>query len=208
MATARGAAQHSGGHDGTQGPKGDPGPQGPKGDPGQQGQQGQQGAQGAQGPTGDTGPQGPAGANGLVSVFSKTAGTPGRATWFVNDVNQVVVSLPLPAGRYVIFAQITIRSGNLDPYWGSCTLAAGTDTDTEVVQGGGSDFVSLAVDAMTVIHQFTSAGTATINCNGLPANEAVDPPSGWLDPRITAIPVAGTLTSSPITKNPTGIAHS
>lgn len=116
---------------------------------------------GAQGPAGPTGPIGPTGARGPSNAFS-TFKTPsvsaGAAT--------VVANLSVPAGSYVIVAKATAFEGDAaNVIEGTCTLAAGTDTDviTFGLDTSSTVFDNLPITS-TVVHTFATPGTITWTC--------------------------------------------
>jgi hypothetical protein len=77
------------------GPVGPVGPAGPAGPPGPTGAQGATGAQGPGGPQGPVGPQGPSG----VSRAYVTG-----LIWAELAIGTTLAQLPLPAGKYVVYA--------------------------------------------------------------------------------------------------------
>jgi hypothetical protein len=153
------------------GPRGAVGPQGPRGDSGAKG---------------DTGPKGDRGPEGLVNAYTtlgvgQTQATPtaGYAT---------ILSLPLPAGRYVIFGRVHMGQGGQAQYSGFCRVVAGATTDTGSTQGvknptvGG---VGSASDVVaTVMHDFAAAGTALLQCWSPPSA-----PTSYSNARLTALQI-------------------
>lgn len=162
---------------GAQGPPGPTGPQGPKGDPGPKG------ATGAQGPAG---PAGARGADGAANAFVKTAGPDSQ---FVDlGGNDTLVTLPLQPGRYVLIGELTVVPAG-STYFAGCRLVAGDEKDTEVVAGPAGG-VTFHLVTLTLVHEFTAAGSASINCNDTPQW-----PSKWGNARLVAIQVAGSATA-------------
>lgn len=162
---------------------------------GSAGSTGAPGALGAQGPPGPAGAQGP---NGVVAALTSAAET-GTCCASVSSANSgaPVTSLALPTGRWAIFAKVHLDdepAGGIHKteYSAICHLVAGNDTDYAEVQGtsgtvvGGVGAGSTA--SMSLIHEFTAPGTASLNCFS-PASA----PAGWTDARITAIQVVGTV---------------
>lgn len=93
------------------------------------GSAGAAGPAGPAGPAGATGPQGAQGASGVVAAYTKSAG--GGSFQVLSGAPTEVVSLPLPAGRYVLFAEVQIAQGTSGSvYFASCQLSAGSDTDS------------------------------------------------------------------------------
>jgi hypothetical protein len=86
------------------------GPQGPAGP------QGPTGATGPAGPTGPTGPQGPAGANGVGHAWV------GSGFNTINNSQVTLASVTVPAGSYLIFAQVNVENGDSSDQSLFCTL--------------------------------------------------------------------------------------
>ena len=107
---------------GAQGPTGTPGPMGPQGVPGatgapgatgDPGPQGPPGSDGPQGPPGSTGPQGPQGPAGGLSDVWTLSGSGGFGCFLsCNYDNTIAYSTTLPAGSYVISANLDVTVGN------------------------------------------------------------------------------------------------
>ncbi len=156
------------------------GPPGPKGDPGPKGNTG---AKGDPGPKGDRGPA------GLVAAYTASAGTAGTFTSLGN--NDTLVTLQLPAGRYVLLAEATIAPDvSSQSYFAGCRLAAGTETHTVVTAGArGSGTATFAILTGTLMYESSAAEQATLKCNDTPIS-----PSRWADAHITAIQVAASPT--------------
>jgi hypothetical protein len=160
-------------------------PRGPRGPQGPQGPEGPRGPEGARGATGQTGPRGPSNAFSAFRDPSITVSVP-----------TVVASLDVPAGSYVIIAKAVPFEGSAtDTIQGTCTLAAGTDTD-EILFGLNTSSTVFFADPVTstVVHTFASPGTITWTCAkqaGTAANFAV------ADRKITAIQVE-TLSNTPL----------
>jgi len=97
------------------------------------------------------------------------------------------VTLPLPAGRWAIFAKADASTQGGGPVQFHCTLKAGTSkdhTDPELESGGSAAFDENI--ALNVAHKFTGAGSAVLSCNS--SGVTVD----LVSVKITAIK-AGTL---------------
>jgi hypothetical protein len=101
------------------------GPEGPQGPQGLQGLQGPQGETGPQGPAGPEGPQGPAGPQGVSGITTATFAwqtTPMR----VGDSLAQVLSKTLPAGNWVVVANVSLNSaGVIDVRGAGCELRNG-----------------------------------------------------------------------------------
>jgi hypothetical protein len=102
--------------------KGPTGPQGPKGDKGDTGDTGATGPQGPAGPTGPQGPtgsQGPAGPAGTGVAFNANGGGVNLAG------TQTILSVDMPAGTYVLIAQVLGINDDLingGSSYGSCSI--------------------------------------------------------------------------------------
>jgi hypothetical protein len=131
------------------GPQGPPGQQGPAGE---EGPTGNTGAQGPPGPKGDTGIQGEAGATGapgpaaVNNAYTADGGNP--------------VSVAVPAGHYVVVAQMTLRNFDPDFQLASCTLQ-GQPILSEYLPGSAQDTVPINATAT-----LAAAGNITISCGG------------------------------------------
>ena len=157
-------------------PKGDPGPKGDKGEKGEKGEKG------------DRGPA------GIVAAYSKAAGTSGTFQPLTTGSNKLV-TLSLPAGRYVILAQATIArdvNGQGAQLFGGCRLTAGDDKATAVVAGAKAPGPTFQVASTVLLHEFPAAGIAEFNCN-----DATFGQSSWADARITAIQVVSSRIAVP-----------
>jgi hypothetical protein len=144
-----------------------------------------------QGPKGDTGAKGDRGPSGFVRSVTSEGLTNPIAT--PTATYQSVHSLPLTAGKYIVFASAHIGQGGKPQYSGFCRLAAGGDTDTAGVQGannapaGGTNVGSGSNVFLTVIHEFKAADKADVLCWS-PAAAATTVG----DVRITALEVTST----------------
>jgi hypothetical protein len=104
------------GADGATGPTGPAGPMGPAGPAGPQGSAGQDGTNGA---TGVPGPQGATGAKGDTGPSDAYATSTFGQPFTGASTKQLVVTLPnLPAGSYVVNADITAQNGIGHEYFG------------------------------------------------------------------------------------------
>ncbi len=127
------------------------------------------GRSGPAGPAGAAGPAGPAGAPGPSAGFAYDSG-PSDLAW--NDLDQVVATLPLPAGNYVLSAKVlATNDGALVTV--SCNLSLGqsvidtafplsldtTDRDYFPLSGRGS---------------LAAAGSVAVTCNGGPSGHFRD----------------------------------
>jgi hypothetical protein len=173
------------------------GPQGLKGDPGvsgPQGPQGDQGEQGEQGPAGPAGPQGPAGLSDAFSVeraneFAIPTGPP----------TSVLTLADVPAGRYVIFANIVVSNLNSpetipvnchigSPVEFSPAYSARIDPFNSAAAGARTaSGASVQTIALTLTSEFASAGDINLVCQ---SNTASGNTANGSRRQITAIKVA------------------
>jgi hypothetical protein len=138
------------------GPQGPQGLQGPAGPQGAQGVQGTQGIQGVQGPAGPAGAQGQPGASGTSTAYFKSS------TGFNQNIcpnGCDVVSLSLPAGKYLIIATATAHNYDTDLQRLTCTLKPIAVVEAE-------DFAKGA--HLTIISSLDTAApiTMTLFCGG------------------------------------------
>lgn len=170
------------------------GPRGPSGAVGARGATGSQGPAGAQGTIGSQGATGPPGATGPSDAFSGHKDGPVP----VSGTLSTIASLPIPsAGSYVIFAKAelfdTLAYGE-NPV---CELVAGTVEVDGSRRGSDVDRSGSTIDntlghvtlALNVVHQYTRAGTADLQCGNSPGS------TDAYNIKITAIRV-GTLTNT------------
>jgi hypothetical protein len=163
------------------GPQGVAGPQGVQGAPGPQGPKGDTGAQGVQGPQGIPGPS---------DAYQKRGADVGLAgLWYPS----VVASLDLPGGKYVLSAKAWVHNPQAFVEH-KCVLAAGNDTDEQMLQTGIYDNAYLNDNLegeMTLMtaHEFASPGTVTLTCSSKWGQTTVKKPV------ITAIKVANLTVS-------------
>jgi hypothetical protein len=158
------------------------GPAGAKGDPGPKGDKG------AKGDPGSKGDRGPA---GLVAAYTAAAGTSGTFTALGSGDN--LVSLDLPAGKYLVLAEATFApDGASASYFAGCRLTAGSASRAAVAAGarstGTATFGPLTA---TLLYESASPQQAILNCNDTPTS-----PSRWADAHITAIQVTSSLVAS------------
>jgi hypothetical protein len=137
---------------------------------------------GAIGPQGERGPKGDP---GLVSASTRIL--PGNDAYQPITSGTSLVTLSLPAGRYVLLGSVRIANKTSQPkppaFYTVCTLIAETDSDNTQIRGYDDGIVPAT---MTVIHQFKAAGTARMACSGGSTNNAPT----WTHARITALQVA------------------
>jgi hypothetical protein len=161
---------------GPAGATGAAGPAGPQGMPGVPGATGATGPTGPQGPTGPTGPAGPAGANGISHAFTARSTVGSMLTSSGIDV----ISVPVPAGTYVIWGKTWLQNLDTLPGQASCTLSTGSDVTRVSLLGTGS----VGGDRMAVSVQdsatFTQSTTINLSCRhddltnrGISANDGV-----------------------------------
>jgi hypothetical protein len=153
------------------------------------------GGTGAAGPTGPSGPAGPSGPTGATGP----AGPSDGFSVYKNVGGNVpagygeMASLTIPAtGNYVIFAKIVLQDAVNAPVLPQCELLAGGDFDTSYASltGNGGTAVAEQTLALTVVHTYSAAGTAVLECKAFGVNVN----GGWI--KITAIKVANLTNSS------------
>lgn len=123
------------------------------------------GAVGPVGPSGPDGPAGPTGPRGPSNGFAGSLGGPVTITTAVTPGDRVG-RLDLPAGKYIISAKgwLENQSDSITTT-AICTLAAGSDTDEVVLKIEPRDTNAFrAAFAVSVAHEFTSAGSAQLSC--------------------------------------------
>jgi hypothetical protein len=79
---------------------------------------------------------------------------------------QTVASLPLPAGKYVLSANLDVQlSGNVDflPQSIDCRLVVGSDSDLATASFNNPNTSTIV--ALSTAHSFTSAGNAVVACD-------------------------------------------
>ena len=142
------------------------------------------GPQGPRGAKGDTGSKGDRGPNGVVNAYTKLVPENGV---YSPITGATLVSLSLPAGRYVIFGRVLIANKTSlprpDTFYALCTVAAGEDSDYAQVRSTGQGPIPVGVH---VIHDFKTPGSVTLKCSG----SGVGNESTWARARITAVQVA------------------
>ena len=146
-------------------------------------------AAGRAGRTGLRGAQGPPGPAGPFAVFEadRDGGSGGAA----DGVEQQIATLNLPAGTYTITGKARITRQGAGATIGSCTLAAGTDTDTANALLSQTLTVGSTVVAQ-VSHTFPAAGAATLTCTAIGGS--------WVADKAKVIAIkAGTLTRTAVT---------
>jgi hypothetical protein len=119
---------------------------------------------GKQGPAGTDGQPGPPGPAGPSDAYSRWAnGLSGN------------LSLTIPqAGKYVIWAKAYVGNGEAIAQLVTCNLQAGGDYDKTVTRTPSlPSFPATSVSAIftTVVHEFSSPGSATFSCSGSTSTE-------------------------------------
>lgn len=154
------------------------GPQGPTGPTGPQGATGPQGVPGPQGATGPQGVAGPPGTNGTSNLYiSEKEGYP------IRDIRtpEVLNSLNLPAGSYLVTATITVFNGDEDLQTLDCVLDQTGRVEHLRMFGGTNGQITITTSLIV-----SGASAVTLTCGGfhiVPARTV-----------ITAIPV-GTISA-------------
>ncbi len=136
------------------------------------------------GPAGPKGDKGDAGAPGAATA--KTVSAPNLVELPSLSVGQLIASLPLSAGSYVITAQARVFGRRTTPgdAYATCSLTAGTDQDTASWYGYQNASSAGGMIVATVPHTFAAAGVAELKCN-----DTISQPSALAGARITAVQV-------------------
>jgi hypothetical protein len=139
---------------------------------------------GPRGPQGAKGDKGDAGAPGAASA--KTVAVPNVGDLTSATAGQLIASLPLSAGSYIITAQAKIagRQTTAGDAYATCTLAAGTDEDTVRWHAYQNATSAAGVLVLSVLHTFTATGIAQLKCG-----DSTSQPSALSGARITAVQV-------------------
>jgi hypothetical protein len=152
-------------------------------DPGQVGLNGPKGDPGVQGPAG---PAGVGGARGPSDGRFFSSGSDVLA--FVQDTDQTVASLNLPAGNWVITAKVVANNNDASVgQYGCMLLLDGTEIDSLYdlleLDLGGTSTTDRSVATLTAAGTLAADSTADVVCR-------TNSPSGnWLARTITAIQV-------------------
>jgi hypothetical protein len=113
----------------------------------------------------------------------------------IGTLFQRVAELPLPQGKYAIFAMLEIRAGgSTGSYLANCRLRAGADFDDAQFDVAGflvPNTTHVGRMSLNVVHDFAEAGAAVLSCTTPTGGE-------WRFLKITAIRVAS-LSNSPLT---------
>jgi hypothetical protein len=125
------------------------------------------------GQKGDRGPQGPQGVQGLQGIKGPVGPSNG---YFAKTVTSAV-SLPVPAGDYMVYAQASIGNSTGSSVEASCFLSA---NGTALSAQNGSNSVTIPpnpgngeVSDAGVVH-LSAAGTLENTCNGgTPSSDAI-----------------------------------
>jgi len=114
---------------------------------------------------GDRGPQGPQGVQGIQGVQGPVGPSNG---YFAKSVTSAV-SLPVPAGDYMVYAEASIGNSTSSPVQASCFLSA---NGTALSAQNGSNGVTIPLNPGNgevsdegVVH-LSAAGTLENTCNG------------------------------------------
>ena len=152
-------------------------PGGPAGPPGAAGPAGPKGDKGDKGDKGSKGDKGDKGSPGVVSAYSTAVGTIFQP---LTGSPAVIASLSLPAGKYALFGRVTIAwQPGSSTFVAQCRLDGESDIDRAQVVGAAGEN---AVVALSVLHEFKTAGKAELRCSDSSLAEA-----RWSMARITAI---------------------
>jgi hypothetical protein len=114
---------------------------------------------------GRTGPQGPKGTQGVPGIQGQT----GPSNGYFARTTGSPVSLPVPAGNYVVFGQGFVGNASASPVQASCSLSA---NGTTLTAQNGANSVTIPGPAGNGevsdegIAHFTAAGTLENTCSG------------------------------------------
>jgi hypothetical protein len=99
-------------------------------------------------------------------------------------------TLPLPAGKYAIFAKIQIDFAEFpaEAHDAVCVLRAGSDVDTGQMFLGEGDHQAFDVMSLMLLHEFDGEGLAEVACQDFGYDDPNDYADAvWSNLRITAI---------------------
>jgi hypothetical protein len=177
------------------GPKGATGPAGPTGKAGPTGPSGPAGPAGPAGPTGNAGPTGPSGPAGPAGP----TGPAGAASGYVttpksgDDISIAtgsgvtdVVSQTLPAGDYVVTAEIPI--GGSSPGTVTCSLSDSKGDLAYSYQTLSMDSSGYEYSTMTLTGATSNGGTIAVGCSQVPSTASFG--AFAYDPVLTAVQVS------------------
>lgn len=173
------------GEQGEPGEKGDQGEPGEKGEPGEPGKDGKAGEQGEPGEPGEKGEQGEQGEPGISNGYFFTSG-PGFDEW--DGGEQLLASLSLPAGSFVIDSHVLGNNNAGGTANVSCLVKLGGVIIGETGEsslGGNTDAGDRSVISISFAGTQASPGKAELICRaqaGFPGN--------WLERGMTAIQVS------------------
>ena len=111
-------------------------------------------------------------------------------------------TLPLPAGKYAIFAklQITFFEFPAEAHDAVCILRAGSDVDTGQIFTGEGDHQLFDVMSLMLVHEFDGEGFAEVACTDFGNDDPNDYADAvWSNLRITAIKL-GSFDNVPLTR--------
>jgi|SRR5262249_2377831 len=149
---------------------------------------GNRGPQGIQGPKGDKGDKGDPGPSAAFAVHRETISPPVLPA----NADTTVATLALPAGKYVINANVDMDEISGSKHIETCHLSAGGDTDRVFVTTDGTANGEEEC-ALQVVHEFAAPGNVTLSIE----TQAGTQVRGG-NAKITAIAV-GALTNTSVT---------
>jgi hypothetical protein len=160
----------------TIGARGEAGPPGAQGDPG---------VQGDPGPKGDTGAKGDTGPAGTVTGYYDYSDGP---SFPASSSNVTLATLSnLPEGDYLLSAKLYLECDQTDTSDVNCYLYGENASDLVITTAYDDDYVGVELE---VVDDFTSAGSATVQCN----NDNSDVYAKHV--KIVAIPLASEVSST------------
>jgi hypothetical protein len=157
-----------------------------RGEAGPPGVQGEPGVQGDPGPKGDAGAPGDTGPAGIETGYYDYAEAPSFPA-SSNNVTLATLS-HLPKGHYFLSARLYLEGGTDEFHdYVYCYLYGENASDLTVTTADYGAYVGVPLE---VVDDFTSSGSATVQCNNEDTDVDVD------NVRLVAIPLAGEVSST------------
>jgi hypothetical protein len=173
------------GEKGEKGAKGDPGEPGEKGANGDPGEKGEKGDPGEPGEPGEKGEKGDQGDPGISNGYFFTSG-PAFDEW--DGGEQLLATLTLPAGNYIIDSHVLGNNDAGETANISCLVKLGgiiIGETGEASLGGNTNAEDRTVISLSLGGTLATAGTAEFICRAQPGF-----PGSWLERGMTAIQVS------------------
>ncbi len=179
--------QGKAGNPGETGERGETGEQGKAGNPGETGERGETGEQGKAGNPGETGERGETGEQGKAGVSNGYFFTSGPAFDEWDGGEQLLATLTLPAGNYIIDSHVLGNNDAGEPANFSCLVKLGGIIIGETGEAslGGNNEEDRSVTSLSLGGTLATAGTAEFLCRAQAGF-----PGSWLERGMTAIQVS------------------